>query len=275
MKLQSLPEKGLSALGNKDLWLPPGGSREWKGLIEMNSGLTSLVFCDFDSVQIQPWQKTTGKWSCRTSGSRIQAHLLCEAAKTNLQREDLLRIPLSSACALGLKTILRLCLCGHTLLPSSGPTGLPGPGAAVLGVLAGGGCEELLLSIIRHGLPLLFSLLTISSAVLGSGMGWLIPNSSSWACWRLRATWKHRAVGHPPAPQNHSYSFAKTTEALPIPDISIHYLQGWGLRIPHFFSHPQFLFIATQVTLMCNQSWKMVESQRSFRALSECSKTFQ
>ena len=41
----------------------------------------------------------------------------------------------------------------------------------MLGVLAGGGCEELLLSIIRHGLPLLFSLLTISSAVLGSGMG--------------------------------------------------------------------------------------------------------
>ena len=57
VELQSFPEKGLSALGNKDLWLPPGGSRDWKGLTEMNSGLTSPVFCDFDSVQIQPWQK--------------------------------------------------------------------------------------------------------------------------------------------------------------------------------------------------------------------------
>lgn len=274
MELQSFPDKGLSALVNKDLWLPPGGSREWKGLTEMNSGLTSPVFCDFDSVQIQPWQKTTGKWSCRTSGSRIQAHLLCEAAETDLQREDLSRHALSSPCALGLRTILRLWLCGHTLLSSSWPTGLPE--AAVEGVLAGGGWEELPLSIIRHGLLPLFSLLTISSAVLGSGMGWLIPSSSSWACCRLRATWKHRAVGHPPAPQNHSYSFAKTTEALPIPDISIHYLQGWGLRIPHFFSpSPSFLFIATQVTLMCSQSWKTVESQRSFRALSERSKTFQ
>lgn len=61
VELQSFPEKGLSTLGNKDFWLPPGGSREWKGLTAMNSGLTSLVFCDFDSVQIQPWQKTTGK----------------------------------------------------------------------------------------------------------------------------------------------------------------------------------------------------------------------
>lgn len=53
------------------------------------------------------------------------------------------------------------------------------PDAAVVGVLAGGGCEELLLSVIRHGLLPLFSLLTSSSAALGSGMGWLIPNSSS------------------------------------------------------------------------------------------------
>lgn len=64
---------------------------------------------------------------------------------------------------------------------SPGPLGLPG--AAVVGVLAagggGGGWEELLLSVIRHGLLPWFSLLTSSSAALGSGMGWLIPNSSS------------------------------------------------------------------------------------------------
>lgn len=66
------------------------------------------------------------------------------------------------------------------------------PEAAGVGVLAGGGWAELLFSAIRHGLLALFSLLTRSSAALGSGIGWLIPSSSSWACCLLRATWKHR-----------------------------------------------------------------------------------
>ena len=225
-------------------------------LTEMNSGLISLAFCDFWLCpDLALAKKTTGKWSCLPSGPRIRAHLLCEAAKTDLQREDLFRNSLSSACALGLGTIPSLCLCGHALPPSSWPTG--SPEAAVVGVLAGGGggWEELLLSVIRHGLLPLFSLLTISSAELGSGMGWLIPSSSSWACCRLRATWKHRAMGHPPAPQNHSYGFTKTTKAPPSPNSSIHYLQGESLRIPHFFFFsPSFLFIATHVTLMCSQS---------------------
>lgn len=70
------------------------------------------------------------------------------------------------------------------------------PEAAEVGVLAGGGWAELLVSAIRHGLLALFSLLTSSSAALGSGMGWLMPSSSSWACCLLRATWKHRAASH-------------------------------------------------------------------------------
>lgn len=49
--------------------------------------------------------------------------------------------------------------------------GPPLPDAAVVGVLAGAGCEGLLLSVIRHGLLPLLSLLTSSSAALGSGMG--------------------------------------------------------------------------------------------------------
>lgn len=68
----------------------------------------------------------------------------------------------------------------------------PLPETVGVGVLAGGGWAELLLSAIRHGLLALFSLLTSSSAALGSGMGWLMPSSSSWACCLLRATWKHR-----------------------------------------------------------------------------------
>lgn len=100
------------------------------------------------------------------------------------------------------------------------------PEAAVLVLLAGRGCEELLLSIIRHGLLLLFSLLTSSSAVLGSGMGWLIPSSSSWACCLLRATWKQRAAGHRPAHyKHHLCSLPETTEAPRTPDVRIHQLQ--------------------------------------------------
>lgn len=78
---------------------------------------------------------------------------------------------------------------GSPRLPATALVGAPtGGGGGGSGGGGGGGCEELLLSVIRHELLPLFSLLTSSSAAVGSGMGWLIPSSSSWACCLLRAT---------------------------------------------------------------------------------------
>ena len=152
-------------------------------------------------------------------------------SKTDLQEGGSFKTPLSSECALGLRTFPRL----YVFQPSIPATGLPG--AAMVGVLAGGVCEVLLPSVIRHGVLLSFSLLMSSSAALGSGMGWLMPNSSSWACCRLRATWKHRAVGHPPAPQSHSVQLCQSHGSPTHPRVN-----------------PSLLFKATQVTLRCSQS---------------------
>lgn len=90
------------------------------------------------------------------------------------------------------------------------------PEAAEVEVLAGRGWAELLVSAIRHGLLVLFSLLMSSSAALGSGMGWLMPSSSSWACCLLRATWKHRAASHPPAKHTPLPTCANPTAVLHI-----------------------------------------------------------
>lgn len=168
-------------------------------------------------------------------------------SKTDLQEGGSFKKPLSSECALGLRTFPRLCFCGHTFHPSIPATGLPAAAAGGVGVLAGGGCEGLLPSVIRHGVLLSFSLLTSSSAALGSGMGWLMPNSSSWACCRLRATWKHRAVGHPPAPQSHSVQLCQSHGSPTHPRVRP--------------ENPSLLFKATQVTLRCSQSREMVSSQ--------------
>lgn len=148
------------------------------------------------------------------SNSRIPGHLLREAAKNRPTEGD----PLRSGCDAWRRPVPRPFSWTAALLPSwpattsaSGPL----PDAAVVGVLAGPGCEGLLLSVIRHGLLPLLSLLTSSSAALGSGMGWLIPSSSSWACCLLRATCKHRAAGQPsctpPPPSPGQHSCATTT----------------------------------------------------------------
>lgn len=65
------------------------------------------------------------------------------------------------------------------------------PAEADAAVAPGVDCGELLLSSNRQDPPFeLLSFLTYISVALGNGMGWLIPNSSSWACCLLKATWE-------------------------------------------------------------------------------------
>lgn len=120
---------------------------------------------------------------------------------------------------------------------SAGPRA-PGPlpDAAVVGVLAGAGCEGLLLSAIRHGLLPPLSLLTSSSAALGSGMGWLIPSSSSWACCLLRATWEAQGkqVSLPRSRITHP-ALPKPPEPRSSPDIRSYELRKQGLRVSRSF----------------------------------------
>lgn len=241
----------------------PVNGRGWLRWILTNfSGILWFWLCPDSALA-----KNNGKWSCRTSGSRIQAHLLCEAAETDLQREDLSRNALSSPCALGLRTI-----CGHTLLPPAGPQAylkLPWRGCWP-------GAAERSCRLNHQGTGCCRCSLSWPSAQLCWAAGWGDwPVPLPWACCRLRATWKHRAVGHPPAPpesllqlcQNHwSPAYPRHLHSLP---------PGMRSKNPSFLLPSPHFFIATQVTLRGSQSWKTVESQRSFRALSEPSKTFQ
>lgn len=159
-----------------------------------------------------------------------------------------------------LRMILRLCFCGHGPFPSpypatmwtSGPPGylkLQWWACLVAGAVRSR-CSQ---SLGRGCCHCSLSWQAVQQRWAVGWGGWSpIPPPGPAAFSGPPISTRQR--GHPPAHKKHYLcSFIKTTETPPTQSCNP-LAPGWGLRI-------LFLFKATQILMMCSQSWEMVWSQ--------------